>query len=120
MARTAYEMKFSSDKRGIGGHASVVLALTNDPTTTAVVQMAGGPFGRLRNTSGASVTITFTEATSLQGTSLALVDQYGTAQPTFTVANNTSRELPDSVKGCEYLILTADSGTPSVNLHLER
>jgi hypothetical protein len=120
MARNLQKMIFQSNFRGVGGHASVDLALTDDAATTAVVQMAGGPFGRIRNTSGGAVTITFYDATSAEGTALAVLDEDNVAISDFVVANNSSRKLPEGLAGVEYLILKASAATPTVSLHLER
>ena len=57
MARTEYTFALNSEGRGVGGAASINLAITDDATTTAVIKMAGCPFGRIHNESGGTITL---------------------------------------------------------------
>lgn len=123
MARTEYTFALNSEGRGVGGAASINLAITDDAATTAVIKMAGCPFGRIRNESGGTITLTFYDATSKDGTALDLLDQDNVAAPndSFVVTDDKSRELPDSIKGCEYLVIKgAAAYATGVSIHLER
>ena len=109
--------------RAPGMFGDVVCNLTNDAATTAVVQIGGCPFGRIRNVSAAIVTITFTEAHGgKEGTSCSILDEDNSvsAISTFTIPINGSRKLPTALEGVNWLILTSSAATATVTLHLER
>jgi hypothetical protein len=73
--------------------------------------------------SAAIVTITFTEAhNGKEGTSCTIHDEDNdvSAISTFAIPINGSRQLPSSLAGVNWLILTSSAATATVTLHLER
>lgn len=111
MARTLYRL----DGPRIADTPPIVnVGLTNDAGTTAAIAIEGRYPGRVRNTSGGPVTITFYDANSVDGTALATYDQDNTAVPAFTVADNASRELPLSLRSCKHLVPVLSTGSATL------
>lgn len=129
MARTLSVMSMKDiGNRQPGMFGKATLSLTASDSTTAVVRIGGLPFGRLKNVSGGSITLTFKELhldegedPTTDGTVVDLEDEdTATNVYTWTLANNRSRQLPTSLAGVDWLLIKLSTGTADVVLSLER
>lgn len=95
--------------------------LTNDAATTGCANVSGFPIMRLINESGGSITVTFYDALSKDGTALSTYGEDSGAVDTLTVADDGSAQCPTSLAGCTWLILVLSASTATnVTLKCER
>lgn len=81
-------------------------AVTTSTDSTAAMYIGGLVPWRVINESGAAATLTFYDARSVNGTALSLIDQDDIAVPSITIGDDESQELPSSMAGCTYLVVT--------------
>ena len=113
MARVEYDLIVQPplaipDAHCIEGMVAVAadFSVTDSAATTAIFYLGGLIPWRVINESGGAATLTFTDATSLTGTSLATFDEDGGAIPTMTIADDASEHCPPGLDGVTYLIVT--------------
>lgn len=80
-------------------------AITTNTDTTSAMYLGGLIPWRVINESGGAATLTFYDATSVDGTALSLVDQDDVAVPSITIGDDESQELPSAMAGCTVLVV---------------
>jgi hypothetical protein len=125
MARTAYQTDNASGSRGhatpiVGATANIPFSVTADASTTAAIPLNGMIPWRVVNESGASATLTFYDALTLDGTALTANDEDGGDVAALTVGDDCSRRLPDSLSGCTWLVIKGGSAASGFTLVCRR
>lgn len=122
MARATGVESLVSHAYGAGASRIVKLGtLTNSAATTVAVNVSGWPIKRLYNESGGSLTFTFMDALSKEGTAMDVWDDDNGACPTLTLADDDCALLPYALTGVTWLILVLSASTATgVTLKLER
>lgn len=95
-------------------------SVTNDPSTTVAIPLDGGIPWEITNQSGASATLTFSNALTANGTSLTKYDDISAAVPAITISNNCSHSLPVALAGCTFLVITGAVAASGFTLKVMR
>ena len=112
----------ASDPDKIEGKVAIAsnFAVTDDSDTTAAIYVGGTIPWEIVNESGGAATLTFTHALTLNGTSLAKTDEDSVATTVITLADDGSQQMPSSLSGVLYLVITAASPASGFTLICKR
>jgi hypothetical protein len=103
-----------------GAVANFAFDVTTDAATTDVIPLGGMIPWRVVNESGASATLTFYDALTVDGTALSPYDQDGVAVAAVTVGDDCSYELPSGLAGCTCLVIKGGSAADGFTLVCRR
>ncbi len=95
--------------RRLYGEAS--LSILENIANTCAILYAGLNGGRIRNASGGNLTVSFHEASSLDGEAFDVLSSAGVAQSEIVIPDQGSLLIPAACEGVEYLVLTTGLGT---------
>mgnify|MGYP001224177513 CR=1 FL=1 len=121
MANTFPTTEVQKQPSGILASCSkeIQAVVTSDVTTTARLDFTAFMAGTVKNSSGATDTITWYAADHLKGAAYQLYDEDG-ADVTQAVANNTIWALPAACAGCAILIPVGSVASATLQLVFKR
>ena len=121
MAATYQETVVHKQPSGIlaSSTGEIVATVTNDATTSARLDFKAFTFGTVKNSSGASDTITWYAANHLTGAAYVLKDQDGAAVSQ-VVGNNEIHELHSALAGCAIIIPVGSVASAALNFIFKR
>lgn len=103
-----------------GAVANFAFSATDDAATTAVIPLSGMIPWRIVNESGASATLTFYDALTVDGTALTTYDQDSVAVGSITVGDDCSQELSSGLAGCTCLVVVVGTDADGFTLVCRR
>jgi hypothetical protein len=103
-----------------GAVANFSFSVTTDATTTSVIPLGGMIPWRVVNESGASATLTFYDALTVDGTALTTYDQDSVAVAAITLGDDCSQELSSGLAGCTCLVIKGGSAASGFTLVCRR
>jgi hypothetical protein len=103
-----------------GASAAFSFSVTTNAGTTAVIPLSGLIPWRIINEGDSSVTLTFFDALTEDGTALTTYDEDNAEIPAVVVADSSSRALPSGLAGCTFLVVTGSGAASDLTLVCKR
>jgi hypothetical protein len=103
-----------------GAVANFAFSVTTSSDTTAAIPLSGMIPWRIINESGGSLTLTFYDALTKNGTALTPYDQDSDAISSITVGDDCSQELSSALAGCTHLVIVGSGAASGLTLVCRR